>query len=98
MLLRVRDECRNTIRAYQTLYHSSVNFAMKKQLQAEHGMAELERTKADLLIKRTKHENKVAELKARKEACDQAIVLRKEKEVKTRQEEINFLKYQESHL
>lgn len=30
LLLRIRDECRNTIGAYQTLYHSSVNFAMKK--------------------------------------------------------------------
>jgi len=47
-------------------------------------MMELEKNKAELLIKRTKHENKVAELKARKEACDQAIVLRKEKEVKSR--------------
>ena len=56
-------------------------------------MMELEKAKADLLVKRTKHENKVAELKARKEACDQAIVLRKEKEAKARDEEIKFLKY-----
>jgi len=71
---------------------------MRKQLQAEHGMQELEKTKSELLIKRTKHENKVAELKARKENCDQAIQLRKEKESKAREDEIKFLKYQESHL
>lgn len=41
LLLRVRDEIRMTIAAYQTLYQSSVTFAMRKQLQAEHGKAEL---------------------------------------------------------
>ena len=61
-------------------------------------MMELEKTRAELLVKRTKHENKVAELKARKENCDQAIQLRKEKEQKSREEELKFLKYQESHL
>ena len=66
---------------------------MRKQLQAEAGMQELEKTKAELLIKRTKHENKVAELKARKENCEQSIQLRKEKEQKSREEELKFLKY-----
>ena len=33
-----------TISAYQTLYQSSVTFAMRKQLQAEHGKADLEKT------------------------------------------------------
>ena len=32
-----------TIAAYQTLYQSSVTFAMRKQLQAEHGKADLEK-------------------------------------------------------
>ena len=32
LLLRVRDEIKMTIAAYQTLYQSSVTFAMKKQL------------------------------------------------------------------
>ena len=32
LLLRVRDEIRMTITAYQTLYSSSVTFAMRKQL------------------------------------------------------------------
>ena len=43
LLLRVRDEIKMTIAAYQTLYQSSVTFAMRKQLQAEHGKADLER-------------------------------------------------------
>lgn len=43
LLLRVRDEIRMTIAAYQTLYESSVAFGMRKALQAEQGRAELDK-------------------------------------------------------
>ena len=43
LLLRIRDEIKMTIAAYQTLYQSSSTFAMRKQIQAEHGMADLDR-------------------------------------------------------
>lgn len=43
LLLRVRDEIRMTIAAYQTLYESSVAFGMRKALQAEQGRADMER-------------------------------------------------------
>merc|ERR1719352_1481902 len=42
LLLRVRDEIRMTIDAYKTLYESSVTFGVRKQLQAEQGMGEME--------------------------------------------------------
>lgn len=42
LCLRVRDEIRMTIDAYKTLYDSSVTFGVKKQLQAEQGMSEME--------------------------------------------------------
>ncbi|CAD8054003.1 unnamed protein product [Paramecium sonneborni] len=35
LLVRVRDEIRQTIQAYQTLYESSIAFGMRKALQAE---------------------------------------------------------------
>ena len=41
LLLRVRDEVRMTIAAYQTLYESSIAFGMRKALTAEHTKAEL---------------------------------------------------------
>ncbi|CAH8824213.1 unnamed protein product [Trichobilharzia szidati] len=44
LLLRVRDEIRMTIAAYQTLYESSVAFGMRKALQSEQGKADMERT------------------------------------------------------
>jgi len=42
-LLRVRDEIRMTIAAYQTLYESSVAFGMRKALLAEQGKADMEK-------------------------------------------------------
>ena len=54
LLLRVRDEIRMTIDAYKTLYDSSVTFGVRKQLQAEQGVAEMEEKIKSL------EENKVA--------------------------------------
>ncbi len=48
--------------------------------------------------KRTKLDNKVVELKAKIDAIDKRNVERKEVESKKREEEIKFLKYQETHL
>lgn len=42
LLLRVRDEIRMTLAAYQTLYESSVAFGMRKALQAEQGKVDNE--------------------------------------------------------
>lgn len=42
LLLRVRDEIRMTIAAYQTLYESSIAFGMRKALMAEQRKAEME--------------------------------------------------------
>jgi dynein light intermediate chain len=40
--MRVRDELKMTIAAYQTLYQSSLTFGMRKQMQSELGKKELE--------------------------------------------------------
>jgi dynein light intermediate chain, axonemal len=42
LLLRVRDEMRMTVSAYQTLYESAVAFGMRKALQTEQGKSEME--------------------------------------------------------
>ena len=39
--MRVRDEIKMTIQAYQTLYESSVAYGMRKALQAEQRNAEM---------------------------------------------------------
>lgn len=40
--MRVRDELKMTISAYEILYESSVTFGMRKQLQSEQGAPQLE--------------------------------------------------------
>jgi dynein light intermediate chain len=42
-----------TINAYETLYESSLTFAMRKQLQAEQGAPELNSTIVELEEKKT---------------------------------------------
>jgi cell division protein FtsB len=66
---------------------------MRKQLQAEHGKADLEKTIEQLEHKKTKLENKVSELKSKIEAIDKRNKERKDVEAKKRELEIDFLKY-----
>ena len=61
LLLRVKRDIYSNIQAYQTLYHSSVTFATRKQLQAEFGRQELEDRKAELEKKKKKQEKKIIE-------------------------------------
>ena len=98
LLLRVRDEIMMTIAAYQTLYQSSVTFAMRKQLQAEHGKADLEKRITELEAKKKKQSNKVIELKSKIGAIQSRNASRREVEDKKRKEEIKFLNYQATHL
>ena len=87
-----------TISAYQTLYQSAVTFGMRKQLQAEHGKADLENKIEELEARKIKLENKVTELKSKIDAIETRNKERKEIEQKKRDQEIDFLKYQENHL
>lgn len=48
-----------TLAAYQTLYHGSVIFGIRKQLQAEQGRAELENKIEDFRKKKIYLENRV---------------------------------------
>ena len=98
LLLRVRDELKMTIAAYQTLYQSSVTFGMRKQLQAEHGKADLENKISELEVKQTKQQNKVIELKSKMEAIDKRNKERRKVETEKRKNEQEFLRYQEKHL
>lgn len=66
---------------------------MRKQLQAEHGKADLEKTIEQLEHKKTKLENKVSELKSKIEAIEKRNKERKEVEAKKREQEVEFLKY-----
>ena len=98
LTLRVRDEIRMTIDAYKTLYQSSVTFGVRKQLQAEQGMTEMEESIAKLEGECRGLDNHVLELRNSVE-----VIEKREAEVRTllekkRKEEIDFLKYQGQNL
>jgi hypothetical protein len=65
LLLRVRDEIKMTIAAYQTLYESSVSFGMRKALQAEQGKMDLEKRIVEVEEEKKGLEGQVAALKVR---------------------------------
>lgn len=54
-----------TNEAYKILYQSSVTFAMRKQLHAEHGKSELEKEIKELEDEKKIQSNKIIEIKKR---------------------------------
>ena len=64
---------------------------MRKQLQAEHGKADLDRRIAELEAKKKSQSNKVIELKSKIEAIDNRNASRREVDTKKRQDEMKFL-------
>jgi dynein light intermediate chain len=92
LLLRVRDEIRMSIAAYQTLYESSVAFGMRKALQAEQGKTDMETKIRDLEEEKRGLDQTVLELKAKCEAIEKREGERRAMEERKHAEEIAFLK------
>lgn len=63
LLVRVRDEVKMTILAYQTLYESSVAYGMRKAMQAEQSKAEKLNKLAALHQISAEQEDTIARLK-----------------------------------
>ena len=97
-MLRVRDEIKMTIAAYQTLYRSAVTFAMRKQLQAEQGKADLQRTLEQLEDKKKKLKDKKLELESKIEAILKRDKERKEVDEKNNAKEMEYLSTQNKQL
>ena len=98
LLLRVRDEIRMTIAAYQTLYESSIAFGMRKALQAEQGKADMETRIKQLEAEKKELERQVQELKAKAEAIEKREGERRALEEKKHAEEVQFLKRTNAQL
>ena len=81
-----------TIKAYQTLYESSVAFGMRKALMAEQGKSEMEKRIEDLEQEKRDLDRQVNELKAKCEAIEKREAERRQVEEKKHSEEIQFLK------
>lgn len=98
LLLRIRDEIKMTIAAYQTLYQSSVNFAMRKQVQSEIGKAELDKRIEEYEALKKQKEDKIVELKSKIDAIERRNMERHEIMANKRKEDLNFIRVQEQHL
>ena len=89
--MRVRDEIKMTIAAYQTLYESSIAYGMRKALMAEQGknemnanISDLEKCCADYAADIERFEREIEEIKRKFEEDS-------EKERKQHEEQVQYL-------
>ena len=71
--MRVRDEMKMTIAAYQTLYKSSVAFGMRKQTEAEKGKDQLRQKLEQLKLQKEELLKKKNEILDKKFATESKI-------------------------
>ncbi|MCO5613321.1 hypothetical protein L7F22_067597 [Adiantum nelumboides] len=90
LLLRVRDELRMTIAAYQTLYESSVAFGLRKALQAECGKANMEARIQQMDTEIKELDRQVADWKNKCDLIEKRESERKAYEDKKHAEEIAY--------
>lgn len=92
LLLRVRDEARMTIAAYQTLYESSIAFGMRKALMAEQKRMEAEQKIRQLEGEVKELASQIDELNTRCEAVARREEEKKSVDEKKHQEEVEILR------
>ncbi|KAG0504292.1 hypothetical protein KC19_N045900 [Ceratodon purpureus] len=90
LLLRVRDELRMTIAAYQTLYESSVAFGLRKALQTEYGKSQMLARAAQLEQEMRELDRQVAEWKNKCEVNEKKQAEVKMYEDKKHAEEVAY--------
>lgn len=98
LLLRVRDEVRMTIAAYQTLYQSSITFGMRKTLQAEQGNSALLSKIDEMDTEKSKLTALLQDHRGLLESIEKRIAERRAIDEKKMSDEKEFLKYQAQHL
>jgi len=98
LLLRVRDEARMTVDAYKTLYDSSIVFGIRKQLQAEQGMSDMEEEIKALEEECKSRHTQVLELQNKVTIMEKREIEIRSLLEKKRKDEISFLKYQGQNL
>ncbi|KAI5711728.1 hypothetical protein M8J75_002750 [Diaphorina citri] len=98
LLLRVRDEFRQTIAGYQSLYESSIAFGMRKALQAEQGKFDMEEEIERLRGDKTKLEQQLVEMKNKVEQIERRAQELRASEEKKNMDEITHLKRNNAQL
>uniref|UniRef100_A0A0G4HRZ9 Inner dynein arm light chain, axonemal n=1 Tax=Chromera velia CCMP2878 TaxID=1169474 RepID=A0A0G4HRZ9_9ALVE len=90
LLLRVRDEIRMTISAYQSLYESSIAFGMRKALQAEQRRKMQDSRINDLRNGNRDLQEEIERLQQKIVQTEQKEAERREEDEKRHQEEVEF--------
>lgn len=98
LLLRARDQLVMTMESYRMLHDASVAFGVRKQVQSEEGMQELEQAVSAAVEKKRALEAKAVALRARIDAAEKRQAERKASEERRRNEELAFLRQQAKHL
>eukprot|EP00927_Polykrikos_kofoidii_P060636 TRINITY_DN55578_c0_g1_i1.p1 TRINITY_DN55578_c0_g1~~TRINITY_DN55578_c0_g1_i1.p1 ORF type:complete len:236 (+),score=57.53 TRINITY_DN55578_c0_g1_i1:130-837(+) len=92
LLLRVRDEIRMTMCAYQSLYESSIAFGMRKALQAEQRRNQYNAKMRSLNNENRKLRTEVEELEKKIEQIEKTEAERRESEERKHKEEVDMYK------
>jgi dynein light intermediate chain len=90
LLLRVRDEARMTISAYETLYESSIAYGVRKALIAEQKKIDLDIKLKELQGMKRDLQQQVENLKATIESTQQRALEKREQEEKAHSEEVSY--------
>lgn len=89
--MRVRDEIKMTIHAYQTLYESSIAYGMRKALMAEQGKNEVQTDISNLGEQCKSYDEEIKELQEQIEKMIREDAEETEKEEKKHTDEVVFL-------
>jgi len=98
LLLRVRDEIRMTIAAYNTLFQSSVTFGTRKQIEAEQGKHAIAKDIEQLRAECDKLDAQRQELKNNFDSVQRRFDEASAINERNRKEEIEFMNHQKQHL
>ena len=96
--MKVRDEMKMSIAAYQTLYKSAVAFSMRKQIQAQEGKEKLISETKGLRSKMEELNEKKKALLLKMESLKKRIKEKRDLDSSKRTAEIRFLDFQNTHL
>jgi len=92
LLLRIRDEIRMTICAYQSLYESSIAFGMRKALQAEQRRNDQHKKMRSLMVANRELQSEVEQWTEKIQQIEQRESERRESEERNHKEEADQLK------
>ena len=91
LLVRVRDEIKMTIQAYQTLYESSIAYGMRKALMAEQGKNEMTQNISDLESACKEHDQEIKTLQDTIEDIIRKDAETSERENKAHTDQVEYL-------